>query len=117
MLDFEDSSLSAGIASTEHAASLSGCHGGGGLAGTSHAAPPVGAGSVTNDLQVDIDHEVVNLSNEEDEEWQLMYHDFSNSPTSSTSDHSDCEFDENPLLELGIYDQDEDISGWRFKDI
>jgi hypothetical protein len=48
--------------------------------------------------------EVVNLSDEEDDDWQPQYHDFSGSQASGTSDHSDSEFHGNPLLELGLYD-------------
>lgn len=56
-------------------------------------------------------------NSEEDEDWQGEYADYFGDEGSgiSLSQEPGGSFDENPLDELGIYDSEEDRSGWPFE--
>jgi hypothetical protein len=58
------------------------------------------------------DDTVVWISDDDEDEWQPEYGDFEGATSSGTSSADDFDFIENPLLELGHYDEAEDTSEW-----
>jgi hypothetical protein len=116
-LDFGNSSEGGGFATAQPAPPTSGSCGGAAASSMPPRVVAAGATSMYNGHQATMYPEVLNLSDEEDGDWQPTYHDFDDSEASGTPDHLNSEFDENPLLELGLYDQEEDTTGWRFEDI
>ena len=72
----------------------------------------------TRDLE-ELSQALVEENSDDDPDWIGEYYDFVSDEAAdeSGSDLADPSYTEDPLRELGLYDYDEDISGWTFDEL